>query len=101
MALGMYRGPVLPRSQAPAITRLRSEVSALLRDGVLNDGAPDIVLQYLALQEAEYDVEAWRLALRILPARSPRRAAVVAHVEWLDRELSAPRPIGSSSPKIC
>ncbi|MUK03372.1 GAF domain-containing protein [Vibrio cholerae] len=89
MALGIYRGPVLPRSQAPAIVRLRQELSALLRDAVLNDGSSDTVLQYLALPEAEYDVEAWQLALRVLPSRSPRRAGVVAHAERLESELSA------------
>ncbi|MHA7283489.1 GAF domain-containing protein [Arthrobacter sp. TMS2-4] len=101
MALGIYRGPVLPRSQAPAIVRLRNEVSVLLRDAVLNDGAPETVLQYLALAEAEYDAEAWELALRVLPPRSPRRAAVVAHAEWLDAELATPSPVPSSSPKVC
>lgn len=87
MALAIYRGPVLPRSQSPAIVRLRSEVSTLLRDAVLGDGAPDIVLHYLGLAEAEDDVEAWRLALRLLPRRSPRRAVVVAHVERLEADL--------------
>jgi hypothetical protein len=87
MALGIYRGPVLPRSQAPAVVRLRSEVSALLRDAVLNDGAPDTVTAYLALPEAAHDVEAWRIALRVLPARSPKRAAVVAHLELIETEL--------------
>jgi transcriptional regulator of acetoin/glycerol metabolism len=100
MALEIYRGPVLPRSQAPSIVRLRGEVSALLRDAVLNDGAPDTVLQYLALAEAEYDAEAWQVALRVLPGRSPKRAAVVAHVEWLEAELSAAPSSGSSSPKF-
>ncbi|MCU1633471.1 MAG: putative phytochrome sensor protein [Micrococcaceae bacterium] len=92
MALGIYRGPVLPRSQAPAIVRLRAEVSTLLRDAVLTDGAPETVLQYLALPEAEDDVESWSLALRVLPRRSPRRAVVVAHVERLEAELMVPSP---------
>ncbi|MEC5199008.1 transcriptional regulator of acetoin/glycerol metabolism [Arthrobacter sp. PL16] len=90
MALAIYRGPVLPRSQAPAIVRLRAEVSTLLRDAVLTDGAPETVLQYLALPEAEDDVESWSLALRVLPRRSPRRAVVVAHVERLEAELMVP-----------
>lgn len=98
-ALGIYRGPVLPRSQAPAIVRLRSEVSTLLRDAVLSDGAPDAVMQYLALPEAEDDTEAWELALRVLPPRSPRRGAVVAHVERLTAELAAPRQ-AQDSPKF-
>ncbi len=87
-ALALYRGPVLARSQAPVIIRLRCDTSTLLREAVLGDGASDTVLRYLALPEAEYDVEAWQLALRVLPARSPRRAAIVAHVEWLEAELA-------------
>lgn len=88
MALGIYRGPVLPRSQAPAVVRLRNEVSALLRDAVLTDGSPETLLQYLLLTEAQDDVDAWRLALRVLPRRSPRRAVVVTHVERLEAELT-------------
>ena len=90
MALNLYRGPVLPRSEAPAIVRLRAEVSSLLREAVLNDGAADAVLQYLQLPEAHDDAEAWTAALKVLPPRSPRRAAVVAHVERLEAELDLP-----------
>lgn len=88
MALNIYRGPVLPRSEAPAIVRLRGEVSGLLRDAVLNDAGPDALLQYLELAEAADDVETWFAALKALPPRSPRRAAVVAHVERLEAELA-------------
>ncbi|MHA7140903.1 GAF domain-containing protein [Arthrobacter sp. Bz4] len=88
MALNLYRGPVLPRSEAPFIVRLRTEVSSLLREAVLTDGAVDAVLQYLQLPEAADDAEAWTAALKVLPPRSPRRASVVAHVERLEAELS-------------
>ena len=88
MALNLYRGPVLPRSEAPFIVRLRTEVSSLLREAVLNDGAVDAVLQYLQLPEAADDAEAWTAALKVLPPRSPRRASVVAHVERLEAELN-------------
>ena len=87
LALGLYRGPVLPRSEAPAIIALRSEVSMVLREAMLTDAGPDSLLAYLLLPEAQDDVEAWTLALRLLPQRSPRRTAVVAHVERLEREL--------------
>jgi hypothetical protein len=80
---------VLPRSQAPAITRLRGEISFLLRDAVLNDGGAEALQQYLQLPEAEYDADAWMTALKVLPARSPRRSAVVAHIERLERELGS------------
>ncbi|MDK1359844.1 GAF domain-containing protein [Arthrobacter sp. zg-Y1219] len=87
LALGLYRGPVLPRSQAPAITALRSEVSTVLREAMLSDAGPETLLGYLSLEEARHDVEAWSLALRLMPLRSPRRAAVVAHLERLEHEL--------------
>lgn len=87
LALGLYRGPVLPRSEAPAVAALRSEVSAVLREAMLSDAGPEVLLGYLSLAEARDDVEAWSLALRLLPLRSPRRAGVVAHVERLEREL--------------
>lgn len=87
LALELYRGPVLPRSEAPAIAALRSEVSSVLREAMLSDAGPDSLLDYLLLPETRNDVEAWALALRLLPQRSPRRASVVAHLERLEREL--------------
>lgn len=87
LALGLYRGPVLPRSDAPAITALRRELSGVLREAVLSEAGLDALLAYLALAEARDDVEAWTLALRLLPLRSPRRASVVAHLEQLERDL--------------
>ncbi|MBG0738376.1 GAF domain-containing protein [Paeniglutamicibacter antarcticus] len=86
LALSIYRGEVMPRSEAPAIVDLRRSVSGLLRDAILTDAGPDVILQYLQLPEARDDGEAWHTALRLLPARSPRRAAVVAHLERLRAE---------------
>lgn len=86
-ALDLYRGAVLPRSEAPAIAALRNEVSTVLREAVLSDAGSAVLLAYLSLAEARNDVEAWSLALRLLPLRSPRRAAVVARLERLEKEL--------------
>lgn len=83
LALNIYRGEVLPRSEAPELVMLRTRVGALLREAILGDASPDVMLQYLQLPEAADDVDAWRCALRLLPPRSPRRAAVVAHLEAL------------------
>ncbi|WP_175637372.1 helix-turn-helix domain-containing protein [Sinomonas mesophila] len=82
-ALGTYGGQLLPRSEAPAIAELRDELSATLREAVVGSAAVDVLLHYLRLPEAADDAEAWRTALRLLPPRSPRRAAVVAHLERL------------------
>ncbi|MGX1160005.1 hypothetical protein FBY31_1634 [Arthrobacter sp. SLBN-100] len=89
IALEIYRGAVLPRSEAPGIVELRNKVSLLLREAVLTDGSAESLLKYAELPEARNDVGVRRAALRLLPPRSPKRAAVVADLERLDAELSA------------
>lgn len=89
IALEIYKGAVLPRSEAPGIVELRSRVSSLLREAVLTDGSAESLLKYAELPEARDDVGVRRAALRLLPPRSPRRAAVVADLERLEAELRA------------
>ncbi|NKX49125.1 GAF domain-containing protein [Arthrobacter deserti] len=85
-ALERYRGELLPRSLAPGIAGYRSKVSLTLREAVLADGSAETLLRYLELPEARYDAEAWRCTLRLLPSRSPRRAAVVARLQGLEAD---------------
>jgi hypothetical protein len=87
IALEIYRGAVLPRSEAPGIVELRARVSALMREALLTDGSAESLLKYAELPEARDDVEIRRAALKLLPPRSPKRTAVVADLERLDREL--------------
>ena len=89
IALEIYRGAVLPRSEAPGIIDLRDRVSSLLREAVLTDGSADALLKYAELPEAKNDVGVRLAALKLLPPRSPKRAAVVADLERLETELSA------------
>lgn len=86
IALEIYRGPVLPRSEAPGVVELRRRVSALLREAVLTDGSAESLLKYAALPEAADDGEVRLAALKLLPPRSPRRAAVVAELERIESE---------------
>jgi hypothetical protein len=88
IALEIYRGAVLPRSEAPGVVGLRHRVSSLMREAVLTDGSAETLLKYAALPEARDDVGVRRAALKLLPARSPKRAAVVADLERLEAELS-------------
>lgn len=88
LALNIYRGEVLPHSQAPGITELRRSLSSVLREAVLADAGSDTLLQYLRLPEAADDGEAWRLALQLLPARSPRRAGIVAGLQRIEQDLA-------------
>ncbi|KRE74393.1 GAF domain-containing protein [Arthrobacter sp. Soil762] len=92
IALEIYRGAVLPRSDAPGIIDLRDRVSSLMREAVLTDGSAETLLKYAALPEARDDVDVRTAALKLLPARSPKRAAVVADLERLEAELSASPP---------
>jgi transcriptional regulator of acetoin/glycerol metabolism len=87
VALAAYSGPVLPTSQAPGIVALRQEVSSALRESLLTDAAVDTLLAYARTDEAAYDVEVWRAALRLLPAKSPKRASVVSRIERIEAEL--------------
>lgn len=82
-ALNHYPGPVLTRSEAPGIVNYRERVAAELRECVMSDAGCEALMQYLALPEAADDADAWLAALRVLPARSPRRAGVVAHLQQL------------------
>lgn len=87
MALQIYKGPLMPFSEAPAIIQLREEISAALREAVLNDASPEVLLQYAQLPEAADDAAVWKECLKVLPARSPKRAAVVARLEKIEAEL--------------
>ncbi|UVJ38682.1 GAF domain-containing protein [Arthrobacter sp. CJ23] len=89
IALEIYKGAVLPRSESPGIVQLRERVAMLLREALLADGSAESLLRYAELPEATDDVEVRRAALRLLPPRSPKRAAVVADLERLEAELSA------------
>ncbi|WP_434618424.1 hypothetical protein [Arthrobacter sp. A5] len=83
LALRVYRGQVLPSSEAPAVVELRHRVSGLLREAVLSHAGVEVLLAYLQLPEAREDDDAWLTALRLLPARSPRRAGIVDQLERL------------------
>ncbi|MEK8227205.1 transcriptional regulator [Oerskovia sp. M15] len=72
-ALGAYPGPVLPRSVAPGVERLRDELSAELRGAVLASTDPGAVGRWLASDEGADDHTAWSGWLRS-PHRGARRA---------------------------
>jgi transcriptional regulator of acetoin/glycerol metabolism len=87
VALGAYRGTVLPASTAPGIVEIRCEVSRRLREALLADASVDLLLAYARTAEATWDTEVWRACLELLPARSPKRAGVVAQLGRIEEEL--------------
>jgi transcriptional regulator len=84
VALAAYRGAVLPDSVAPGVEAFRATVAATLREAMLSEASVEVLLAYADTAEAEEDAEILRLALSMLPARSPRRAGLVARLEALD-----------------
>jgi transcriptional regulator of acetoin/glycerol metabolism len=81
-ALQAYRGEVLPASVAPGIEEIREEVGGRLREALLESASPDLLLHF-AERVAPTDPEPLMTALHLLPARSPKRAGIVARLEAL------------------
>ena len=84
VALAAYRGPALPESTAPGIEEFRDSVRRALRDAILAEASVDVLLAYADTADGRDDVDVLRLALAMLPARSPRRAGLVARIEKLE-----------------
>jgi len=92
-ALHAYTGPVLPRSQAPAVVALRDELAGELHAAVIRTQDPRVLEEWTRRDDGSADWEAWRRLLTLLPAGSPASIRARAHAEALDRELRAPQPI--------
>ncbi len=85
VALTAYRGPVLPESTSPGVEEFRESVRAALRETMLSEASLDVLLEYAEIPEGQGDAAALRLALEMLPARSPKRAGLVARIERIER----------------
>lgn len=83
-AFAAYRGAILPRSQAPGIQDIRDDVAGRLREAMLADASAELLLEYAQSEGALDDLEVWRTVLKLLPAKSPKRAGVVAQIERLE-----------------
>lgn len=81
VALTAYRGPVLPESTSPGVEEFRDTVRAALREAMLSEASLEVLLAYADIPEGREDAEVLRLALEMLPARSPRRAGLVTRIE--------------------
>ena len=99
VALGAYSGALLPTSVAPGIAEIRRELSQRLRDALLTDASAETLLTYARTDEAAYDADLWRTCLRMLPPKSPKRAAVVARLERIEAELGLQQVATSPQPR--
>jgi len=79
-ALALYPGPVLPRSQAPGVIRLREELEHTLRHAVVRSANPDLILTLLSNAGHRDEHSLWHALLSALPLSSPRRAFAEANL---------------------
>ena len=86
-AVDLYRGDLLPTSDAPAVRRLRDRLRDELRAGLVAAGDPDLLLRYADTEHGRLDWLAWRAAYDALDPASPRWPRVRDHLALLEHEL--------------
>lgn len=86
-AMKAYAGPILPRSTAPGIVRLREGLSASLRQALLRSRTPELMSAWTRSGWGRDDYEMWLAQQAAVPAHSPMRALVEGQLARLDREL--------------
>jgi hypothetical protein len=86
-AVAAYRAPLLPRSVAPGVERLRAELSAEVRCTVLASTDVEVLDAWTRHPDAADDLDAWTLLLARAEPGSPRAARARAHVTVLDAAL--------------
>ncbi len=87
-ALRSYRGPLLPRSTAPGVVRLREAVEAGLRAAVLHSGTPDLMSTWTRSAWGSDDYEMWCAQRDAVGANSPLLPLISGQLARLDRELA-------------
>jgi hypothetical protein len=70
-AVELYRGPLLPYSEAPGIIDWREQIEVAVREAVLASSRPELVLRYG--KRVPYDAEVHAHALRMLGPNDARR----------------------------
>ncbi|MCB5910742.1 GAF domain-containing protein [Streptomyces pinistramenti] len=77
-ALGGYRGPLLPLSEAPGVRRLRTALEDRLRRTLLAGRDAVALRQWAQAPWGEDDLEIWEALVEALPLHSPARADAYA-----------------------
>lgn len=84
-----YRGPLLPRSTAPGVVRLRENLENGLRAALLHSGQADLMSTWTRSAWGADDYEMWLAQRSAVAADSPMRPLVDGQIARLDRELGA------------
>lgn len=77
-ALDLYKGPLLPGSDAPAVVELREYVDELLKGTILRSSDVEQIIRLGTLMEG--DLEIWERAKSLLAPKDSRRGLVNARI---------------------
>jgi hypothetical protein len=88
-AMRAYRGPLLPRSVAPGVVRLRESIEGDVRTAILRSGRADLMSAWTRSASGADDYEMWQAQARVLGAGSPLMPLVQSQIQRLDRELGS------------
>ncbi|QOR69838.1 GAF domain-containing protein [Ruania alkalisoli] len=87
-AASAYRAPVLPRSVAPGVERIRAELSAEVRSAVVTSGSVEALDRWTQAIDGRDDLPAWRALLTAAAPGSPQAVRALAHLSVLETDLA-------------
>lgn len=84
-ALNLYRGPLLPASEAPAVVELREHIDESLRQAVLASGDHEAMLE-LANRTDSQDLELLEAAASYMSPNDPQWPLLRARIRQIQRD---------------
>lgn len=89
-AMRMYPGPLLPRSEAPGVVRLRDQLEGEIREAVLRSRDADLMSRWTRSGWGADDYDMWRAQEAMVSPRSPLLPLIRGQLARLDRECGLP-----------
>jgi len=86
-AMRAYAGPLLPRSAAPGVVRLREGLEGALRHALLRSGEADLMSTWTRASWGRDDYEMWTAQRAAVGEGSPMVPLIEGQIARLDREL--------------
>lgn len=86
-AMRAYRGPLLPRSVAPGVVRLRQDVESSLRQAVMHHGVPDLMSSWTRSAWGADDYDMWLAQRDAVGTSSPLLPLISGQIARLDRDF--------------
>ncbi len=87
-ALASYRGPLLSRSEAPGVVRLRDGLASSLREAVLRSGHLDLMSRWTRSGWGSEDYAMWQAQSDLVQPSSPLAPLIAGQLARMDRDLT-------------